>query len=338
MSEANPAGTRAPAFPGEGTTGVGFSHAKAILFGEHAVVFGSPAVAVPVHGLSAEARLTPGRPGLHIDSELYAGDAEVAPRRLSPVIAATRSACAYLGETQPAATLLIRSAIPHERGLGSSAAIAAAVVRAVANAAGAEFDEQVSFDLVQSAERIAHGNPSGLDARAVVGEQAIRFDQGRVTEIPVATPLHIVIADSGTPGSTATAVASVRRRKEANARHVQPLLDRLASIASLGAQSISAGDLTQVGSLMLEAHGLLKELGVSTSSLDSLVDAAVAGGAVGAKLTGGGLGGCVLALAPNATAAEHLHLALARAGAQRTWTTVVDASPAATLEPKEPRA
>lgn len=326
MSEARATGSPATSFPPPGTTGTGFSHAKAILFGEHAVVYGATAVAVPVHGLSAEARVSAGKPGLRIDSELYAGDAEVAPRRLAPVVAAARSAFAYLGEPHPAANLLIRSAIPHERGLGSSAAVAAAVIRSIADAAGTVFDAQVSFDLVQSAERIAHGNPSGLDARAVVGARAIRFDAGVVAELDVGSELHLVIADSGTPGSTAQAVASVRRARATHREAVQPTLDRLAELASAGAEHITSGNPATVGALMNEAHDHLQQLGVSSTTLDSLVSAARSSGALGAKLTGGGLGGCIVALAPHTSAAEVIHLALARAGAARTWTTVIEST------------
>lgn len=308
-------------------TGTGTAHAKAILFGEHAVVYGAPAIAMPLHQLGVEAivRPTPGGE-MRIESELFAGTASSAPEELRPVVTAVRVALASTGAASEDVQVLVRSAIPHGRGLGSSAAVAAAITRAVADLRGVELADDEFHEVVQRAERVAHGNPSGIDARAVAAAGPIRFHGGEVRPTGVGAPLTFVLADSGVPGSTAQAVAGVRELRAASPATVDRTISQLAEIAEGSVLDLALGDRPALGTRMLEAHRLLGSLGVSTVQLDALVAAAHAAGADGAKLTGGGLGGCVLALAESTEHAEHIALALRAAGARRTWTTTVPAA------------
>jgi len=308
-----------------GAFGEGSAHAKAILFGEHAVVYGAPAIAVPIHELAAEARVEGTEHGLRIESELYSGEAQGAPSQLLPVITAVRAALAHFGLSDSGLKVQILSAIPHSRGLGSSAAVAAAVARAVAAWAGHMLGTAELYDLVQQAERIAHGNPSGLDARAVTAEGAIRFDFGAVSSVAIGAPLSFVLADSGIAGSTAEAVGAVRARRDADPELMDAMLSRLAEVAENSVSDLAAGDHQLIGARMREAHELLNSIGVSSPALNSLVQAATDAGALGAKLTGGGLGGCIIALADSPEHAEALGSALREAGAPRTWTATVPA-------------
>lgn len=316
-----------PGTDGDRAVGVGTAHAKAILFGEHAVVYGAPAIAMPLHQLGVEAivRPTPGAE-MRLESELFAGSASSAPEELRPVITAVRVALESTGMTGDEVQVLVRSAIPHGRGLGSSAAVAAAITRAAANLTGAELSDTAFHEAVQRAERVAHGNPSGIDARAVAAAGPIRFHGGTVRPISVGAPLTFVLADSGVPGSTARAVAGVRELRAANPGVTDRAISQLSEIAEGSERDLALGDRAALGARMLEAHRLLGTIGVSTVQLDAFVDAAYAAGAAGAKLTGGGLGGCVLALADSSNQAEHIALALRAAGARRTWTTTVEAS------------
>ncbi|MFD5598852.1 mevalonate kinase [Leucobacter sp. NPDC058333] len=312
--------------------GVGIAHAKAILFGEHAVVYGAPAIAIPVDSLTAEAIIEAGPPGLGIASSLYTGPVDGAPARLAPVVTAIKASLERAGlaglahETEGGAVVTITSSIPHERGLGSSAAVAAAIARAAFDLAGTELDSETLFDLIQTSERVAHGKPSGIDARTVAATGAIRFNRGAVAPIHIGAPLILAFADTGHPGSTAQAVGSVQALREREPEATDALLSRLAEIAEHSIADLASGDRTAVGAAMSEAHSILHRVGVSSERLDAIVAAACAAGAAGAKLTGGGLGGCVIAVADSDAHADEIGAAMRLAGAERTWTVEVPAA------------
>ena len=305
-------------------SGSGGAHAKAILLGEHAAVYGAPALAIPLHGLGVAAQAAPAT-GIHLESELFSGPAYDAPARLWPVLTAVRAAL----DQQDAVTgtiVRIRSSIPYERGLGSSAAVAAAVVRAIADLAQQPLSPESLYGIVQEAERVAHGNPSGLDARAVTATSPIRFQQGAAAPVAVGRSLVFTLADSGASGSTARAVAQVRERRSTDRAGTDTLISRIAELTEAAAEDLTHGDAPALGQRMNQTHELLTTLGVSDQRLDALVSAARAAGSAGAKLTGGGQGGCIIALADDAEHAEELGRALRGAGAPRTWTTTVPAS------------
>ena len=325
--------------------GVGAAHAKAILFGEHAVVYGAPAIAIPVDSLTAEATVELGEPaGLRIASSLYTGPVDGVPARLAPVVTAIRASLERAGLEElarsaaadglttagaapgPGALVTITSSIPHERGLGSSAAVAAAIARAAFDLAGTDLDSETLFDLVQTAERGAPGTPSGIDARTVAAPGAIRFNRGSVAPIRIGAPLILAFADTGHPGSTAQAVGSVQALREREPEPTNALLSRLAEIAEHSIEDLASGDRTAVGAAMSEAHAILHRVGVSSERLDAIVAAACEAGACGAKLTGGGLGGCVIAVASSEAHAEQIGAAMRGAGAERTWTVEVPAA------------
>src|SRR5690625_5118217 len=209
-------------------TGTGSAHAKAILLGEHAAVYGAPALAVPLHGLGVQAEVTPAE-GIHLGSELFTGPAADAPARLWPVLTAVRAALDHQVGLDGAA-VRIESAVPYERGLGSSAAVAAAVARAVAHLGGTDLSADVLYAVVQEAERVAHGHPSGLDARAVSAGWPIRFQRGQASRVRVGEPLVFTLADSGASGSTAQEIAQVRARRDADPRTVNTVIDRIATL------------------------------------------------------------------------------------------------------------
>lgn len=302
---------------------LGSAHAKAILFGEHAVVYGAPAVAIPLHALTAVAEVSPRREGTRIHSALFHGDADDAPARIQPLLEAIYSAQRHTGISDMGVELRLDSTVPYERGLGSSAVVGVAVARAVAALAGVQMDADEIFVVAMDCERIAHGRSSGLDPRTVISEVPIRFHGGEVAHIQVGAPLVFVLADSGHAGSTARAVGAVRASLKADPERISGLIDRLGEIAEGSLDQLAAGDREGLGAQMFEAHRHLAELGVSDVALERLVDAARAAGATGAKLTGGGRGGCVIALARDDEHGARLEHALRRAGAARTWRTTV---------------
>lgn len=306
-------------------SGRGLAHGKAILLGEHSVVYEGPAISLPLLGMTAEASVRPA-PSPRIHSELYEGPGDTAPTRFAPIVTAVRAARDALMPGAGPLHLSLRSEIPYERGLGSSAAVAAAIIAAVERAADVSLGDDARHELIQQAERVAHGAPSGLDARSVVATSPIRFEDGRCAPAPVGATLTFVVADTGIPGATRDAVQSVHDLRGTAPGLVGAAISRLAALADGASDDLRDGLVDAIGERMREAQGLLARLGVSSDPLDTLVRAAEQAGALGAKLTGGGRGGCVISLAPSSDRADALVAGFEAAGAARVWTTVVSSS------------
>ncbi|MGI6879856.1 mevalonate kinase family protein [Microbacterium sp. gxy059] len=304
---------------------VGRAHAKSILIGEHSAVYGAPAIAFPVRALAVEARLAPSD-APRLATALFRGPVSEAPRELIPVLTAWQTAERRFGAPDGPSELAIDSAVPPTRGLGSSAAVAVAVVRAAAAAAGAQPGDDLVHALAQEAETVAHGSPSGIDARAVAADGPVLFRGGEAAPLAVGAPFSLVIADTGVAGSTGIAVGSVARLRAEETDAVDARIARLADLAERAAGDLAAGDVAGLGARMGEAHDQLSALGVSSPELDALVDAARAAGSPGAKLTGAGQGGCALALASSSGDALEIAAALRQAGATQTWMTTIGAT------------
>lgn len=304
--------------------GAGRAHGKAILLGEHTVVHGTPALAFPLPTLEARAVARRGGPEVPsgIDSRagqqfrFTAGDGSAGS---SGAHVAVEEALRRWGSAGEVVEVVLDCEIPPARGLGSSAACAAAAVRAVADLYGRTVGSETLYELVQCGEQFAHGRASGVDASAAVAAGPIRFQAGTARELAVGLDAALVIADTGTAGATQHAVAAVRRKLDADRRAADRLLERAANLIESAAADLAAGHAEPLGKTLLEFQGLLTELGVSTPEIDTLVTAASDAGAYGAKLTGGGFGGCVLALTETGDGAANVRAALRRAGAVRTW-------------------
>ncbi len=301
--------------------GRGRTWAKVILLGEHSVVYGHPAVALPLHDLRMRATAVPVPGPSRLCSLDYRGPIDRSGPRFACVARAFDKAREFSGRLGQPFEITTRSDFPHARGLGSSAAASGAVIRAVLDACRRDASADELFALTQMAERVAHGNPSGLDAAATSSSSPIRFQGGRMR--PVSQRIahaHLVIADSGVQGSTREAVSGLRRRYEQDAEGAGPLIDGLGALARTAITALHDGDAPALGEAMNRAHTVLAGLDLSLPVLDRLVGAARRAGALGAKLTGGGLGGCVIALTGSEGAADRVRSALRRAGAPAAWT------------------
>ena len=305
---------------------------KVILLGEHAVVYGRPALAVPVCGLRAWVRAEPGPPGSGCWIEARdLGEIlrlTTAPAD-SPLARAVRLALAHLDVPEPDLRLVLWSALPIAGGLGSGAAVATALIRAVFRWFGRPTDPAVIAALVYEVEKLHHGTPSGIDNTVIAYERPLRFVRGQAPVFfTIARPLPLLIADSGIPSPTRETVAAVRAGWAAEPARYETLFDAIAALVWEAEARLAIGDLEGLGGLLDVNHRLLVELGVSAPALDRLVVAARQAGALGAKLTGGGRGGNIIALVPPERM-EAVAQALRAAGAGAIYRTVVPPTAAA---------
>lgn len=304
-----------------GREGHGHTWAKAILLGEHSVVYGHPAVAVPLHDLRMRATATPVTGPSMLRSLGYCGPMSGAGPDFACVARAFEAAREFSGCLEQSFAITTRSDFPHQRGLGSSAAASGAIIRAVLDSCGRRASSDELFDLTQMAERVAHGRPSGLDAAATSSAGPIRFHSGDMRRLSQRIEgAHLVIADSGVRGSTREAVGGLRERYERDTGRIGPLIEALGELAGTAVDALADGDAPALGGAMDRAHTILAGLGLSLPVLDALTAEARRAGALGAKLTGGGLGGCIIALADGPRAAERIVSALEACGAPSTWT------------------
>ncbi|MFJ5708797.1 MULTISPECIES: mevalonate kinase [unclassified Streptomyces] len=304
------------------SVGTGRAHAKLILLGEHAVVYGAPALALPVPQLSITASAgfsTRGEPaGVSFTMTGSAWkqvetQASEGLRRLATDFRASMGI-----DDARHLDVIIDGSIPLGRGLGSSAACARAVVLALADLCGREISERTAFDLVQTAENVMHGKASGVDAVTVGASAPLLFQAGEARTPAVGCDALFVVADSGIVGSTKEAVGRLRESFRLHAGTQERFVRRASGLTHDAVAALAAGEPEQLGSLMTEYHGVLREAGLSTDRIEAMVGAALAAGGLGAKITGGGLGGCVLALTQPERARE-VTQRLHEAGAAQTW-------------------
>jgi len=299
---------------------------KIILFGEHAVVYGRPAIAAPLHRLQATAQVVPGPPGQGLVLELpdigqRATLADAASQPLAQVALLTLAALGL--DRRPDWTVNLRSTIPLASGLGSGAAAAAAIVAALAGAAGVTFSPAQVSALVYESERLFHGTPSGVDNTVIAYSQPVWFVRGQPPQpFTLNRPLTLVVADTGIASPTSIAVGDVRRGWQAEPAAYEALFDAVGQVTQAARRAIQEGDGAALGRLMDRNQACLQAMQVSCAELDALCQAARQGGAWGAKLSGGGRGGNMIALA-SPERAEQVAARLLHAGAARAFVTEI---------------
>jgi mevalonate kinase len=300
---------------------------KAIVTGEHAVVYGEPAIATAIgRRVCSTAWLRNDRVVriLSMDRELKTtvsidtADLRAAAQcgdQLAPIALVVCRSLQELGETR-GVEVHTSSNIPMAAGLGSSAAALVSATAAVMRLHSKRLERETVCRIAREGERLIHVNPSGIDDHISTygGIIYYRPSEGFRQIVTGLQGLPLVIGNTGRSRPTGTLVESVRERLSEHPEDYE-------IIRNIGKQSLRAldairrGDLKGLGEVMTVNHALLKSLGVSTQELDALVEAAIGAGALGAKLTGAGGGGCMIALVEETRVME-VEEALKSAGAQ----------------------
>jgi mevalonate kinase len=304
--------------------GIGFG--KAILFNEHFVVYGIPSI-VSAIGNYTIARVQPQEKAGFILSDKRPATPKYKEDKFEQQKESFDRIFKKMGIdlSRDGLIITLEGNLYAASGIGASAASCVAVARALSEYYDmALTDEQIN-DIAFEGEKGYHGNPSGVDNTASTYGGLIWFQRGEkniIDRLPIANPVEIVIGNTAKVADTKAAVDGVRQRREKNPKKYQEIFDRAENIAYLAKRAIQDDSLPDVGKLMNENHKLLQQIEVSSRELDFLVSIAREAGALGAKLTGGGLGGNMIALTPGKELQNAVATAIEKEGFQTVKTVI----------------
>ena len=307
--------------------GIGFG--KAILFNEHFVVYGIPSI-VSAIGNYTVAKVEPyEKSGFNLDDKRLTTP-KYKEDKLSQQTESFELMFKKMGLdlSKNGVKITLEGNLVAASGIGASAASCVAVARALADSYELDLSDEQINEIAYEGEKGYHGTPSGVDNTASTYGGLIWFQKGEknvIDRISLLNPVEIVIGNTGKVTDTKAAVDGVKQRKEKNLKKYQEIFDRAENIAYLAKRAIQDRAYTNLGKLMNENHKLLQQIEVSSRELDFLVSIARDAGALGAKLTGGGLGGNMLALTPGKELQNKVATAIEKEGFQ-TVKTVIGAS------------
>ena len=308
------------------TKGEGIGFGKAILFNEHFVVYGVPAI-VSAIGKYTTAKIEPfDRPELKLEDNRNATPQykeeklEQQKDSLNRILRAMN-----IDTSKDGLKIELGGNLYAASGIGASAASCVAIAKALSEYFNLNLSDDEINDIAYEGEKGYHGTPSGIDNTASTFGGLIWFEKSNpniMERISLHSPIEVVIGNTGKVADTAAAVAGVKERKEKNPDKYNDVFERAKNIAFLARRAFNDEDLEEVGKLMSENHKLLQQIEVSSRELDFLVDVARENGAFGAKLTGGGLGGNMIALAPGKDLQEQVANAIEKEGFQVLKTSI----------------
>jgi mevalonate kinase len=306
----------------------GSASAKIILFGEHAVVYGQPAVAIPIQDVRTSAAVSidamvsaPIIEAKDLKVETTYGTASY-PDSIEHIIKTIELINEKIVKLPKAGwRLTIWSKIPMGRGLGSSAATSIAIIRALTKAMMKFISPKELVKYSFELEKIHHGTPSGIDNTVISLEKPILFRKDHEPAAIQFSSMFFIVGDTGISKKTSDVVSQVAEAREKNSVQYNRIFDQIGQIARQGSLALKDGDVKKIGKLMDENQILLQRINVSSPELENLIDAAKAKGALGAKLCGAGKGGCMVAVAKDGTTAGIIASDLMKAGAARSFTT-----------------
>lgn len=292
--------------------GIGKSHSKIILIGEHSVVYGYPAIAIPLKKIEIECTIEEAKSNFFYDET-------------DTLSVAIFTALKYLKKENVKIKYKITSQIPQKRGMGSSAAVSIAAIRAIFNYFRENLEDELLEKLVNTAEIVAHKTPSGLDAKTCLSDKAIRFVKNKgFSYIGLNLDAYLVIADTGIYGNTGEAIQNVKNlgsKAELSLKKLGRLTDEMTRIltGNIENKEEKIKKISKIGEIMTTANTELGKLNITIEKTELFVKTAIENGAAGAKISGGGLGGCVIALAENLEIMEKVKDGFTKCGAENIW-------------------
>jgi len=282
---------------------VGAGHGKIILLGEHAVVYGRRALAAPIP-LAIQARIEDTAAGVELIIPRWGVEQRLDFHAKHPAsfVRSMQLLLDSLDLKGRGMRIEVFPNVPRAMGLGGSAALAVAVIRAMSQHFGLGLSDDRVNELAFACERFAHGTPSGLDNTLATYGRFTLFRNGEPPTreaVSVNEPLPIVIGMSGIESLTARTVARVREAWKKNPDLYHRIFDEIDTLVGAGLDALKVNDYETLGELMNVCQGLLNAMQVSSWELEELIQVARNNGAMGAKLTGGGGGGSIIALCPD---------------------------------------
>jgi mevalonate kinase len=299
--------------------GKGSGYGKVILFGEHFVVHGVPGIVSAIDS-TTEAEVKKTGKELAVKDERKTAKGYSEEKRLQQLESIDRMLKAMGINPKTPLSIWIGGTLPGFSGLGASAASSVAIARAIAEELGVNVPDERINQAAYEAEKAYAGNPSGIDNTAATFGGLLWFQKNlagganTIERISIKKPVEIVIGSTGKVANTKAMVEGVAERKRKNPQTYNPLFTQAEALAYAGRKALEAYDLKKMGELMNENHRLLQEIEVSSRELDLLVDIARKEDAFGAKLTGGGGGGCMVALTPSKELQERVAQAIEKEG------------------------